>query len=147
MERDACAGTHPKWAKFPGASESVQVCSGGSLQACEWFASVRSGNKRARIFAQVRWKETHAQGRTQNGQTFLALQNRSKFVLEVRSKPASGLQALDREIKRPESLHRLGGKRRMRRDAPKMGKVSWRFTIGPNLFWRFVASLRVVCKR
>ena len=95
--------------------------------------------------AQVRLKETHAQGRTQNGQSLLALQNRSKFVLEVRSKRASGLQALDREIKGPESLRRLGGKRRMRRDSPKMGKVSWRFRIGPNLFWRFVASLRVVC--
>ena len=62
------------------------------------------------MFAQVKLKETHAQGRTQSGQSFLPLQNRTKFVLEVRSKPASGLLPKDRIIKRPESLRRLGKK-------------------------------------
>ena len=30
---------------------------------------------------------------------------------------------------------------------PRVGKVSWHFTVGPNVFLRLFASLQVVCER
>ena len=73
--------------------------------------------------------------------------NRPKLFLQFLGKPASHLQALDRELKASQTLRTLGRGQCMRSHGPKVGKVSWRFGIGPDFFCRLSASLRVICKR
>ena len=146
VQKGACAGGHQKWANFPGAWESLKIVPGGSQQACESFASLRSPNQMARNFAQLRWKETHAQVGTKNGQTFLAHGNRSKLFLEVRSKPASRFPSPRSPNQMLKNCAQLRLKETHAQVGTKMGKLSWRLGIAQNCCWRFAASLRVDCK-
>ena len=54
--------------------------------------------------------------------------------MQISSRPASHLQALDRKLKVPRISPTLGRKKRMRRQGPKFGKVFRLFTIDPNFF-------------
>ena len=56
----------------------------------------------------------------QTGQSFLTLWNRRKLFLQTRSKPASHLQALDRDLKAWQTSHTLGREKHMRRQGPRV---------------------------
>ena len=52
-----------------------------------------------RTFAHLKSEVAHAQAEAQSGKSYLALWNRLKLVLQILSKPASRLEALDRKLK------------------------------------------------
>ena len=118
-----------------------------SQQACESLASVRSRSLGVLNFAHPRQGQAHAQVRTKIGKSFLAFQNRPKLFLQTCSKPASYLRASHRKLKVLRISPTLGRRKRMRRQGPKVGKVSWLVRIGPNFFCRLAANLRVICER
>ena len=55
-----------------------------------------------------------------------------KRRVRTRCKPASGFSVLDRILKWSQALRSFRGGERMRRQGPRIGKVSWRFKIGPK---------------
>ena len=57
-----------------------------------------------RTFGHFRSDQAHAQGETQSSQSFLALWNRPKLVLQTLGKLAIRLQALDRKLNLPRTF-------------------------------------------
>ena len=57
-----------------------------------------------RTFGHLRSDQAHAQGETQSSESFLALRNRPKLVLQTLGKLAISWQALDRNVNVPETF-------------------------------------------
>ena len=64
--------------------------------------------------------QAYAQGEAQSSQSFLALWNRPKLVLQTLGKLGIPLQALDRKLNVPRTLGSVGQTRRMRRGRPRV---------------------------
>ena len=76
--------------------------------------------------------QAHAQGDAQGSQSFLALWNRPKLVLQTLSKLAIRLQALDRKLNVPGTFRHFRSDKAHAQGEPRVLKVSWHFEIGPN---------------
>ena len=144
----AYAGRAPKCQNFAGFLESAQSCSADSQQACESFARVRSARKRVLGFLSTLSRRERMRKQSPK---------MSKFYWLVRigpdlfcSLPASLRVICTRYIgqkKVSEFLSTLERSQRVHRQGPKVSKFYQLARIGPNLFCRLPASLRVIWVR
>ena len=85
-----------------------------------------------RTFGHYRSDQAHAQGEAQSSESFLALWNRPKLVLQTLGKIAIRLQALDRKVNMPGTFGHLRSDQAHAQGRPIVLKVSWHFRIGPT---------------
>ena len=83
-------------------------------------------------FGHFRSNWAHAQGEAQSSESFLALWNRPKLILQTLGRLSIRLEALDRKLNVPGTFGHFSSDQAHAQGGPRVLKVSWHFGISPN---------------